>query len=60
MKSGNSFQIPLPTEHAYHMGWASYHSGLPMSINPYDLDTEEHLYNAWVDGFSTAEHVVKQ
>ena len=57
MTSNNGIQIPEPDEHAYHMGWTSYHHGTGMSINPYDLDTEEDLYNAWVDGYSTAERV---
>ena len=57
MKSSNDILIPSPTEHAYNLGWTSYNSGATIAINPYDMEIEETLYNAWVDGYNTAQRM---
>ena len=59
MKSGNPIQIPLPTEHAYHLGWTSFQHKLSPSDNPYNADDEDELFKAWVSGWTSAERVEK-
>lgn len=57
MKVDRAVQIPLPNEHAYHLGWTSSTKDLPKSANPYDAKKESELYEAWNDGYDIAKRV---
>ena len=46
---------PTEQEHAYHRGWTAYYNKLGINANPYQPDVELKNYEAWENGWTTAQ-----